>query len=202
MNKESCDCRRVAGPDEFHATEGDEFVAPGRGGDFYYLPYDPENPNMEPSFIPSCDARTAPMAARFQLSAAPTCRTKHGVGTVTSTSQPSRRRSGGSQGMIASGTASPTERSTQLLPVKLGWRMIPNAIRALHHAGIFLAAGRPVIAPPEIRKARLEICEACRHYLAANRAVRDLPCRADLKAAISSESCPISKWKSLTPADQ
>lgn len=49
-NKQSCKCRRVAGPDAY-ASPLDSDVDPGKAGDFYFLPYDPANPNVEPEYI-------------------------------------------------------------------------------------------------------------------------------------------------------
>lgn len=80
--------------------------------------------------------------------------------------------------------------------MKFGWRMIPNAARAAYHAGAYLFAGRPVLAPRAIAAYRMKICRACEFY-EGDQCGKCL-CLADLKAAVASESCPVSKWLALT----
>jgi hypothetical protein len=52
MNTQSCDCRLVAGPDEYYRPgDNDEDLHLARAGEFFFLPHDPSNPTIEPEYI-------------------------------------------------------------------------------------------------------------------------------------------------------
>jgi hypothetical protein len=70
--------------------------------------------------------------------------------------------------------------------------------RAVWHAGVFLAEGRPVLTPQSIRKHRLSICETCCHN--ENSFCGLCACYTEAKTFVSSESCPDTppRWAALT----
>jgi hypothetical protein len=54
-------------------------------------------------------------------------------------------------------------------------------------------------APESIKKQRLEICGACDSYDKTNNKCNECGCYLSAKASWASESCPLGKWRQLTP---
>jgi hypothetical protein len=63
-------------------------------------------------------------------------------------------------------------------------------------AGLFRSAGRLItqgVASPEVKAARLAVCDACPHRLKSGRCAK-CGCFLAAKAAVAAEVCPIGKW--------
>lgn len=76
--------------------------------------------------------------------------------------------------------------------------MIPTLARAIWHALLYVANRQSVIAPPKIVQWRRRQCEGCQHSSMTKfpRCGKCL-CFIELKITLSSESCPIGRWKRL-----
>jgi hypothetical protein len=63
-------------------------------------------------------------------------------------------------------------------------------------AGLFRSAGRLItqgVASPEVKAARLAVCDACPHRLKSGRCAK-CGCFLAAKTAVAAEACPIGKW--------
>lgn len=86
----------------------------------------------------------------------------------------------------------------EAIPVILRWRMVPTFARAIWHAFLFWVSHKPVFAPKPIIAWRRQQCAKCPNN---NRAPWPMctacSCFLEPKTLLSSESCPIDRWKSL-----
>ena len=67
--------------------------------------------------------------------------------------------------------------------------------RALWHAALYLASGRPVIVPREVMRSREEECRRCRFR--DDIWCRKCHCLLGAKTKLASEECPDGRWKKL-----
>lgn len=76
-------------------------------------------------------------------------------------------------------------------------RRAGNAARAAGRVAGAVAKGEAVLAPPELAKARLEVCKTCKKFSKHQMCLaKGCGCYIPAKVTLLTETCPLGKWPS------